>query len=105
LIELDRLRQALFEKQDVLAATVHNLWTEAQEISLEIHRLSYQLHPTRLDYLDLVATVRVLVRARHPVPILIAPIFLSTFGPTTVSFDSYCPHWLSIQCCRLVRSR
>src|SRR5215203_3843631 len=37
---------------------LHSLQTKAQEISAEIHRLSYRLHPSKLDHLGLAAAVK-----------------------------------------------
>ena len=34
------------------------MWERAQEISSEIHRVAYQLHPSKLDHLGLVAAVK-----------------------------------------------
>lgn len=57
-IELDQLRQRLPSEQTDLSARVDRLWTRAQEISSEIHRLSYQLHPSKLDHLGLAAALK-----------------------------------------------
>lgn len=55
-IELEQLGQAI-QKPHGLRPLVHNLQTKAKEISAEIHRLSYRLHPSKLDHLGLVAAV------------------------------------------------
>ena len=57
-IGLEQIGQQLPEGPDNLHARIHGLWTETQEISTELHRLSYQLHPSKLDHLGLVAAVR-----------------------------------------------
>ncbi|HYV82130.1 MAG TPA: ATP-binding protein [Pyrinomonadaceae bacterium] len=56
-IELDQLGQKL-HKQVPLHRTVQRLQTQAQEIAAELHRLSYKLHPSKLDHLGLAAAVR-----------------------------------------------
>lgn len=56
-IELDQLRQRLPPEHTDLFARVDRLWTRAQEISSEIHRLSYQLHPSKLEHLGLAAAL------------------------------------------------
>jgi PAS domain S-box-containing protein len=57
-IELEQLGQTIPDGQDNIQKRVHDLWTNAQEISSEIHRLSYQLHPTKLDHLGLASAVK-----------------------------------------------
>jgi PAS domain S-box-containing protein len=56
-IELEQLGERL-QKQPPLRRTVQRLQTQAQEIAAEIHRLSYKLHPSKLDHLGLAAAVR-----------------------------------------------
>ena len=56
-IELDQLGQKLHE-QIGLRRTVQRLQTQAQEIAAELHRLSYKLHPSKLDHLGLAAALR-----------------------------------------------
>ena len=55
-IELEQLSQRV-QKPHSLRPLVHSLQTKAQEISAEIHRLSYRLHPSKLDHLGLAAAV------------------------------------------------
>ena len=55
-IELEQLGQRI-KKPRGLRSLVHNLQTKAKEISAEIHRLSYRLHPSKLDHLGLAAAV------------------------------------------------
>ena len=57
-IELEQLRQKIPADHQDLSASVQALWTKAQEISSSIHRLSYQLHPAKLDHLGLAAAVK-----------------------------------------------
>ena len=44
--------------QSNLRLSINNVCERAQEISAEIHRVAYQLHPSKLDHLGLVAAVR-----------------------------------------------
>jgi signal transduction histidine kinase len=55
-IELAQLGQRI-QKPRGLRSVVQSLQTQAQEISAEIHRLSYRLHPSKLDHLGLAAAV------------------------------------------------
>jgi signal transduction histidine kinase len=57
-IGLDQLGQKIPEGQCELRAGIRDLWTKSQEISAEIHRLSYQLHPAKLDHLGLPTAVQ-----------------------------------------------
>lgn len=57
-IELEQLRQKIPADRPDLNICVGGLWTKAQEISSEIHRLSYQLHPAKLDHLGLAAAIK-----------------------------------------------
>jgi signal transduction histidine kinase len=71
-VELEQLSQRLRPSQSSLRNSINNLWERAQEISSEIHRVSYQLHPSKLDHLGLVAAVKSLcleVAARHEINI------------------------------------
>lgn len=56
-IELDQLRQKMPQDQTDLIARAQKLLTRTQEISSEVHRLSYQLHPSKLDHLGLAAAL------------------------------------------------
>ena len=58
-IELEQLSQKI-EKPFTLRKRVHKLQLQAQEISTDIHRLSYKLHPSKLDHLGLAAAVKTL---------------------------------------------
>ena len=56
-IELEQLGQKI-EKPRNLRRCFHRLQLQAQEISNDIHRLSYRLHPSKLDHLGLAAAVK-----------------------------------------------
>lgn len=56
-IELAQLEQRI-KKSRHLRPLIQNLQTKALEISTEIHRLSYRLHPSKLDHLGLAAAVK-----------------------------------------------
>lgn len=56
-LELEQLGKQI-EKPLGLSRTVERLQTQAQEIAAEIHRLSYKLHPSKLDHLGLAAAVK-----------------------------------------------
>lgn len=58
-IELEQLSQKI-EKPFSLRKRVQKLQLQAQEISTDIHRLSYKLHPSKLDHLGLAAAVKTL---------------------------------------------
>jgi signal transduction histidine kinase len=57
-IELEQLGQRIAARGNGLRARVKHLQTQAEEISSEVHRLSYQLHPAKLDHLGLVAAIK-----------------------------------------------
>ena len=56
-IELEQLGRKI-QKPLGLRQSVQRLQTQAQEIAAEIHRLSYKLHPSKLDHLGLAAAVK-----------------------------------------------
>ena len=56
-IELERLGQKI-EKPTTLRTRFHRLQLQAQEIASDLHRLSYKLHPSKLDHLGLAAAVK-----------------------------------------------
>ena len=56
-IELEQLSQKV-QKHPSLRNRLYKLQLQAQEISSDIHRLSYQLHPSKLDHLGLAAAVK-----------------------------------------------
>lgn len=57
-IGLQQLDQAIPKRQRALRDRIQGLWASAQETSAEIHRLSYQLHPSKLEHLGLMAAVK-----------------------------------------------
>jgi len=56
-VELEQVKQRIQKPLD-LRRTIERLQEQAQEIAAEIHRLSYKLHPSKLDHLGLAAAVR-----------------------------------------------
>ncbi|MCM3870398.1 MAG: sensor histidine kinase [Pyrinomonadaceae bacterium] len=56
-IEIDQLKQKMAPEQTDLIARTEKLSTRAREVSEEIHRLSYRLHPSKLDHLGLAAAL------------------------------------------------
>ena len=56
-IELEQLGQKI-QKPLGLRQNVQRLQAQAQEIAAEIHRLSYKLHPSKLDHLGLAAAIK-----------------------------------------------
>ena len=57
-VELEQIAERVPASQGTLRLSINNVWERAQEISSEIHRVSYQLHPSKLDHLGLVAAVK-----------------------------------------------
>jgi signal transduction histidine kinase len=57
-VELEQVSQKLPASQNNLRLSINKAWDRAQEISSEIHRVAYQLHPSKLDHLGLVAAVK-----------------------------------------------
>ena len=55
-VELEQVKQKIQKPLD-LRRSIERLQTQAQEIAAEIHRLSYRLHPSKLDHLGLAAAV------------------------------------------------
>jgi signal transduction histidine kinase len=71
-IEMEQLGQKIPRKQHQLRSGLQALWTRVQEISGEIHRLSYQLHPSKLDHLGLASALNSFceeLSARHEIRI------------------------------------
>jgi signal transduction histidine kinase len=56
-IELEQLGQAV-DGSARMRRRFENLQNQAQEISADIHRLSYRLHPSKLDHLGLAAAIK-----------------------------------------------
>ncbi|HEV7395453.1 MAG TPA: sensor histidine kinase [Pyrinomonadaceae bacterium] len=87
-IELEQLSQRIPTAQDNIRQSVQNLWATAQEISSEIHRVSYQLHPSKLDHLGLVAAVKSLcleLGAHHEIKIVFKERGCSSLLPKDVT--------------------
>src|SRR5262249_39694484 len=57
-IELQQLGQTIPKRQSALHLRIQSLTADAQEISSEIRRLAYRLHPSKLDHLGLLAAVQ-----------------------------------------------
>lgn len=55
-VELEQVKQKIQKPLD-LRLNIERLQVQAQEIAAEIHRLSYKLHPSKLDHLGLAAAV------------------------------------------------
>ena len=56
-LELEQLGDKI-QKPLELRASVKRLKTQAQELAAEIHRLSYKLHPSKLDHVGLAAALK-----------------------------------------------
>jgi signal transduction histidine kinase len=59
-LELEQLGLRVPKDREDLSVSVGRLRVRAQEISSEIHRLSHQLHPAKLDHLGLAAGIKAL---------------------------------------------
>jgi len=57
-MELEQLRRKIPGERDDLTSSVKTLMTRAQDLASDIHRLSYQLHPFKLDTLGLSAAIK-----------------------------------------------
>jgi signal transduction histidine kinase len=57
-IELEQVGQMLPTKFDALSGRIKELQRKAGRISQEIHRMSYKLHPSKLDHLGLVPALK-----------------------------------------------
>lgn len=57
-MELEQLRRKIPGERDDLTSIVQTLMTRAQDLASDIHRLSYQLHPFKLDTLGLSAAIK-----------------------------------------------
>src|SRR6201986_2716867 len=71
-IELEQLSQKIPARQGDLSSRIQDAWAKAQEISVEVHRISYQLHPSKLEHLGLALAVKSFcdeLSARHGVKI------------------------------------
>jgi len=57
-IDLEQLAQRAPPAAHEWSARLDMLWSQTQELTADLHRLSYQLHPSKLDDLGLVEAVR-----------------------------------------------
>ncbi len=57
-VELEQLEQRLPESEGDVAQRLRELQSRTLELSSDVHRLSHQLHPSKLDHLGLVAAAR-----------------------------------------------
>ncbi len=57
-IGIEQLGQKVPESQSGLRSCVQHLWTQTNELCSDIHTLSYQLHPFKLDHLGLSAAIK-----------------------------------------------
>ncbi len=58
LLAIDLQQLAMSDASAALAARLDELWQRTTEISSEVHGLSHRLHPSKLEALGLVATIR-----------------------------------------------
>ena len=56
-IELEQIVQKIPNRMSEIRARMHLLQQRSEDLSTEIHRMSYQLHPSKLDYLGLASAV------------------------------------------------
>lgn len=64
-MELDQLRQNPPDTRDKLRDRLKDVMSQIAETSREIHRMSYDLHPSKLVHLGLVAALRSLFEELH----------------------------------------
>lgn len=67
-MELQQLSESPSPRTGEVRKRATELWHRAQQVASEIHQISYNLHPSKLDYLGLVAALRSLcheVSHRH----------------------------------------
>jgi PAS domain S-box-containing protein len=57
-IDLEQMAQSPPTSQGELASRIQGIWSLTQEVCSDLHRLSRQLHPSKLEDLGLVAAVR-----------------------------------------------
>jgi signal transduction histidine kinase len=57
-IELEQLNREISKPHSHLQLRIQKLLNVAEDISVEMHHLAYQLHPSKLDHLGLVAAVK-----------------------------------------------
>jgi PAS domain S-box-containing protein len=82
-IELQQMKTSP-PSREALAARMHDMWQRTSEIATDVHNISHQLHPSKLEALGLVKTIRAYARdlsrenfavhvAEQNVPSTIAP--------------------------------
>ena len=57
-IDLEQMAQRPPATKQELSARIQAMWSQTQELTSDVHRLSYQLHPSKLEDLGLVLAVR-----------------------------------------------
>lgn len=57
-IDLERLTQRPPATKQDWDSRIRSMWSQTQELTSDVHRLSHQLHPSKLEELGLVTTVR-----------------------------------------------
>lgn len=84
-IELEQLGNKMDTSLN-LRRSVERLKTQAHELAAEIHRLSYKLHPAKLDHLGLAAAIKSLCAELNESERLNVEFYQTGF-PTTVNKD------------------
>ena len=57
-IDLEQLAHQPPAKRQDWTARIQSMWSQTQELTTDLHRLSYKLHPSKLEDLGLIAAVR-----------------------------------------------
>lgn len=57
-IKIQQLAAAPPDSRAALARSLHDAWQQANDIASDVHAIAYRLHPTKLEALGLVATIR-----------------------------------------------
>jgi len=84
-IELEQLGKKM--ENSLSRRSVERLKTQAQELAAEIHRLSYKLHPAKLDHLGLAAAIKSLCAELNESEKLNVEFYQTGF-PATVDKDT-----------------
>lgn len=91
-IELEQFAGSLPKAQAGVRARLLGLWSQANEASAEIHKLSHELHPSKLDHLGLTSAVKGYcdeLSRRHGIPIELAHGDVPTDIPKHVALCVY----------------
>jgi PAS domain S-box-containing protein len=91
-IELEKMRQAPLSSAEQMSAQCSDLWQKVKQLSTDLHSLSRELHPSKLDHLGLVAAVRSLcteIAQRHDVTIKCEGYKVPSWLPRTVALCLY----------------